>query len=631
MDDATSAAILEVQIGDINELISEAMRAKTGNSNEPSEWEIALKIHKEELVQGLSIIRDCHLSHSLARAVMIDSNANNEAIAAAIAQERPAENDRTVALRLAGLPVPSPIQQALAGLGTPTPPQTPTPTGIPPRQQLGGGAAPTPPQTPQGHGIAASRPGAHQGSQRSAPASNAANQSRQQTSQNGSLPSKQSQVAKPVSSPVNPATPSNIVMSTNPIDKPKPPPFVRPGSSLPPPPSTMPTFAPATKFNPWSLAPAKKKSQLASGAPVNASSPNLKTSTQTPNGQPSTAKSSNISPAEAQAVELASKPVPTTHKINAGDASLHALGLKPTATSATSLPVTNKQASSDKGPKNPSPVTNDQPISKDRSEIALQSTTGAADGSCTLTRLQKRKFDGERDHLSQDKRIDMGDKREINSGIKRRREDDENSGRNPNKRRDTGSGKIIDLTGDFKAIPKDNDARKQSPPKDELKSCVCCAEDFESAHTSQMPCKRDYCHFCVQRIVINSLVDEALYPPRCCKQPFDMDSMRQALTLELISDFYEKKAEFETVDRAYCSNPICSTFLYPVNIVADTGTCPKCLTTTCVMCKAATHKGNCPQDTATQQVLELANTEGWKRCEHCKRMIELKHGCNHIT
>ncbi|KAH6711589.1 hypothetical protein BKA61DRAFT_486555 [Leptodontidium sp. MPI-SDFR-AT-0119] len=225
----------------------------------------------------------------------------------------------------------------------------------------------------------------------------------------------------------------------------------------------------------------------------------------------------------------------------------------------------------------------------------------------------------------------MGDKREINSGIKRRREDDENSGRSPNKRRDTGSGKIIDLTGDFKAIPKDNDARKQSPPKDELKSCVCCAEDFESAHTSQMPCKRDYCHFCVQRIVINSLVDEALYPPRCCKQPFDMDSMRQALTPELISDFYEKKAEFETVDRAYCSNPICSTFLYPVNIVADTGTCPKCLTTTCVMCKAATHKGNCPQDTATQQVLELANTEGWKRCEHCKRMIELKYGCNHIT
>ncbi|KAG4430281.1 hypothetical protein IFR05_014228 [Cadophora sp. M221] len=451
IDDATSAAILEVQIRDIDDLVSEAMRAKpVNNSNEPSEWGVALYIHKKELERGLSTIRDRQLSQTLARAVMIDANANNNALAAAIAQERLAENDRLVALKLAGLPVPPRIQQALAGLGTPTPPQTTRLAGIPPHQLPGGGAASTPPQTPQGHRI------------------------------------------------------------------------------------------PAFRL------------------------------------------------------------------------------------------IANKETARDKRSEATSPVPNKQPRSKDQAVVALQSGTTAADRSCTATRPQKRKFEGEENDPSQAKRLNMRDTTEINSGTKRRR-DDENSGHNPNKRRDTGARKIVDLTADFEVIPKYSGPGKQSPPKYELKSCVCCADDFEPTYTSQMPCKHDYCHFCVQRVVINSLVNETLYPPRCCKQPFDMDSMRQALTPELISGFYEKKVEFETVDRTYCSNPTCSTFLYPVNIVADTGTCPKCLTTTCVMCKAATHKGDCLQDTATQQVLALANAEGLKRCEHCKRMIELKHGCNHIT
>ncbi|XMA18656.1 hypothetical protein WAI453_011447 [Rhynchosporium graminicola] len=56
-----------------------------------------------------------------------------------------------------------------------------------------------------------------------------------------------------------------------------------------------------------------------------------------------------------------------------------------------------------------------------------------------------------------------------------------------------------------------------------------------------------------------------------------------------------------------------------------------CFTVTCKICKGPAHQHDCPQDAATQQVLQLAAAEGWKRCAHCKRMIELKVGCNHIT
>jgi hypothetical protein len=110
-----------------------------------------------------------------------------------------------------------------------------------------------------------------------------------------------------------------------------------------------------------------------------------------------------------------------------------------------------------------------------------------------------------------------------------------------------------------------------------------------------------------------------------------MDDMRHFLTPEIISCFHEKAVEFGTTDRIYCSNPTCSTFLYPVNIKGDQGECPVCLVETCTICKGASHTGDCPQDTGIQQVLALANGEGWKRYSKCKAVVELGVGCNHIT
>lgn len=121
------------------------------------------------------------------------------------------------------------------------------------------------------------------------------------------------------------------------------------------------------------------------------------------------------------------------------------------------------------------------------------------------------------------------------------------------------------------------------------------------------------------------------YPPRCCRQTFNMDSMRQFLTPEIISGFHLKKIEYSTETRIYCSNLICSSFLYPDNIKGDKAECSLCLTSTCTICKGPAHVGDCPQDGALQQVITLATGEGWRRCSKCKAMVELHLGCNHIT
>ncbi|KAF7920911.1 hypothetical protein EAE99_007763 [Botrytis elliptica] len=59
-----------------------------------------------------------------------------------------------------------------------------------------------------------------------------------------------------------------------------------------------------------------------------------------------------------------------------------------------------------------------------------------------------------------------------------------------------------------------------------------------------------------------------------------------------------KKVEFDTPNRTYCSNPLCSAFIHPESIINEQATCLDCSTITCTLCKATAHGGDCPADTA---------------------------------
>lgn len=43
------------------------------------------------------------------------------------------------------------------------------------------------------------------------------------------------------------------------------------------------------------------------------------------------------------------------------------------------------------------------------------------------------------------------------------------------------------------------------------------------------------------------------------------------------------------------------------------------------------HTGDCLNDPATQQLLAVAQENGWQRCYSYWRMGELEIGCNHIA
>ncbi|EGO56161.1 hypothetical protein NEUTE1DRAFT_83195 [Neurospora tetrasperma FGSC 2508] len=165
-----------------------------------------------------------------------------------------------------------------------------------------------------------------------------------------------------------------------------------------------------------------------------------------------------------------------------------------------------------------------------------------------------------------------------------------------------------------------------------MRECVICTDQYRFFEVATFPCQHHMCQTCLTKLFTDLLKDQTLFPPRCCHQPISLDKCRFLLEPELVGRFLAKKLEYETVNQTYCSRPTCSLFIPQQAITLDVGTCVKCRQRTCVVCKGQAHVGtDCPEDSATKEVLQLAGTEGWMRCYSCKRMVDLVQGCNHIT
>ncbi|KFY00532.1 hypothetical protein O988_03272 [Pseudogymnoascus sp. VKM F-3808] len=162
--------------------------------------------------------------------------------------------------------------------------------------------------------------------------------------------------------------------------------------------------------------------------------------------------------------------------------------------------------------------------------------------------------------------------------------------------------------------------------------CEACGDETDFVDIGPVPCRHEYCRDCLQSLFKAAITDESLFPPRCCGQQIPLDKVRIFLTSELAQAFIEKKIEFETLNKTYCSVQTCSAFIDNSNISGNVGTCHECSSTTCTLCKAAAHnRDECPNDPALQQILDMVRENGWQRCNSCSSVVELNHGCYHIT
>lgn len=166
----------------------------------------------------------------------------------------------------------------------------------------------------------------------------------------------------------------------------------------------------------------------------------------------------------------------------------------------------------------------------------------------------------------------------------------------------------------------------------QMHECDVCYEIYRAPFTILLPCADRYCIGCLKRLFLDATADESLFPARCCRQPIPLHYIQRQCSSDELESIQNAEIEFSTSDRTYCSNNDCARFIKPMDITGSQANCPYCFTETCTACKAGFHEDtDCPADPALQATLTVANEQGWQRCYSCRTMVELDHGCNHMT
>ncbi|KAJ5346956.1 uncharacterized protein N7506_000209 [Penicillium brevicompactum] len=189
------------------------------------------------------------------------------------------------------------------------------------------------------------------------------------------------------------------------------------------------------------------------------------------------------------------------------------------------------------------------------------------------------------------------------------------------------------MTGTEAGLPESSAwaARRSHQSHLRMVQCVACGDNTEFFNVARAPCQHEYCRSCLEALFRASITDESLFPPRCCSQPIHLSTARIFLKSDLAQLYEKKKIELETPNRTYCYSTICSVFIEQSHIDGEVATCPECQHTTCITCKGRAHTGDCPNDSAMRQLLLAAQENEWQRCYSCWRLVELDHGCNHMT
>ncbi|KAJ5209603.1 hypothetical protein N7449_003982 [Penicillium cf. viridicatum] len=111
------------------------------------------------------------------------------------------------------------------------------------------------------------------------------------------------------------------------------------------------------------------------------------------------------------------------------------------------------------------------------------------------------------------------------------------------------------------------------PPAGVLRECVACSESYPESGMIRNSCSHVYCQGCVTHLLQNSLADESLFPPRCCRLPLPLEAARGVIDADLWARFEEKKIEHGDKHRTYCSDPACSRYILPSHVRGTIGTC----------------------------------------------------------
>lgn len=169
---------------------------------------------------------------------------------------------------------------------------------------------------------------------------------------------------------------------------------------------------------------------------------------------------------------------------------------------------------------------------------------------------------------------------------------------------------------------------------DERVECVVCTELRPTARTVTLACEHTWCRNCMTTQFEEATRNEGAWPPKCCRQDISLAQVGPLLMAGIRARFAAKSIEWATVNRTYCHNTACASFIPPAAIEDRRGLCQTCTSETCTECKGAFHAElPCP-DVVTENdrmLEEMTREEGIPRCPNCRSYVQITHGCNHMV
>jgi len=178
-----------------------------------------------------------------------------------------------------------------------------------------------------------------------------------------------------------------------------------------------------------------------------------------------------------------------------------------------------------------------------------------------------------------------------------------------------------------------SDLVPQEEDRDDGGHCVGCGSI--GLEYMKVPCGHSYDLLCLAGLIQQAAIDEALYPPRCCKQVIPLENFRGSIPTEIWENFEKKSIEWTTPakDRRYCPWPMCSAFLGSVQTLDRETACPACHGLLCTHCQQPAHpwSSSCSREDDSAMIDHLLEENRWQRCPGCSVIVELSFGCNHMT
>ena len=176
--------------------------------------------------------------------------------------------------------------------------------------------------------------------------------------------------------------------------------------------------------------------------------------------------------------------------------------------------------------------------------------------------------------------------------------------------------------------------------------CHWCYDNFVIGTPIYLECGHIFCRQCLNACFRTGMANRRSFPPMCCAQPIEFNSIIDHLDDAVALRYTQKQAEYGIRDPTWCSHKPCSKLFSQqqiddarVNPNAKFMTCDDCHSETCFQCKQGTdvHRGpkrfRCPKQAGiTKKDRALARNEKWKLCPNpqCSIVIQKSEACDHM-